>query len=176
MKDLIFIGGAQGVGKSTVIKEVKRISGINIFSTGTFYGQGNKNIHNPGDSIKDYLTNGFYGIIDTHYAGNSPYGLIRGLTRENLLSIASKKTIDLVLMELDFNTLLERRLRDNKRKRNNDVETCRRDIEMNSVYFHEYCKELNIEGLKITNYDINLAIRRILERIKWHQKNKKNNL
>ena len=69
MKDLIFIGGAKGVDKSTVIARIKEIIDIQVVNTGDIYRRAIEKWANPEDEIVDYLINYHFGLVDTHYTG-----------------------------------------------------------------------------------------------------------
>src|SRR3989338_7194236 len=109
MKDLIFIGGAKGVGKSTLVEKLRTYFSINVINTGEFFIQARENGLNYDQEISEYLKNKHRGLVDTHYAGYQGNGFVRGISREGLLAIKSLKTIELVLIDLDLQTLLKRR-------------------------------------------------------------------
>ncbi len=169
MKDLILIGGAKGVGKSTVIDKIRERMNIEVVNTGDIYWYSIKKGLDPEKEIADYLINYHLGLVDTHYTGGyykTPDGghFPRGLSKENLIFINSVKSIDLILLDLDEKNLIQRRI-DSKERKYHDVEVMRKELEMNRYYFGEYCKDLSIAGLIITNSDINKAISLIIGRI-----------
>ena len=106
------------------------------------------------------------GLVDTHYAGYSAQGFVRGISRKNLLAIASRKSIDIILLDLDVDTLFERRTRDILSKRSLDKEHMQKELVANRAYFEQYCKDLLISGLVVLNYDTENSMSKILKRIK----------
>ncbi len=166
MKDLILIGGAKGVGKSTVISEIKKITKINVVNTGEICINAIKNKLNPEEEIRNYLIKHHYGIVDTHYTGGySNKGFSRGLSKEYLLDIAESKSIDLILLDLDEESLFKRRY-GSKEKKYQDREAIRKELEMNRYYFEQYCKDLLISGFTILNTEVKKTVDAIWGRIK----------
>lgn len=169
MKDLIFIGGARGVGKSILIKRIKETINVGSISTGNIVVEARKKNTDPEIEIFNCLSTQHYRIVDTHYAGYSKEGLVRGLSKHHLLNLKKIKSIDLILIDLDKESLLKRRLNDAGKpvfplEGGYSIE---KELEMNRYYFDEYCKDLLIQGLKIFNIDLNKTFYKIMERLKW---------
>ncbi|MBU3907352.1 MAG: AAA family ATPase [Nanoarchaeota archaeon] len=165
MKDLIFIGGAKGVGKSTVLEYLKKHVQIEVVNTGDLFTKSKQNGLNPEEAIKAYLIDVHNGMVDTHYAGGYSVGKFsRGLSRENLLRIASVKSIDLILFDLDKKTLFKRRC-GNKEEKYQDVNLIDLELKKSREYFRQYCEDLLISGLVIDNIDLDRTMELVLGRI-----------
>ncbi len=172
MKDLIFIGGAKGIGKSTLIKKIKESINIDSISTGNIVVEARKKNIDPEVEIFNCLSAQYYGIIDTHYVGYSKEGLVRGLSKHHLLNLKKIKSIDLILLDLDKEFLLKRRL-NNAEKPVFPLEewySIEKELEMSRYYFDQYCKDLLIQGLKIFNIDLNETFYEIMERLEWQKR------
>lgn len=166
MADLILIGGAKGVGKTKIIDALQQSCSLKVINTGHFFLEALDQCSEPETSITDYLINGFNGVVDTHYAGYSKSGFVRGLSPSNLRKVSLVKTIDLILLDLDYNTLLERRLQDNAKRRIYEPELVLKELEANRHYFQEYCRELSKPGLHLYNYNFDQTLNTIMGRIK----------
>ena len=166
MKDLIFIGGAKGIGKSTIIDLLMNQVKINVINTGELVFEARKLNQDVESRISDYLMGDFKGIVDTHYAGglyNKSFP--RGLSKDNLLKIAKHKSIDLILLETDEEILINRR-KLGKPERYHDPEVIHLELEMSRIYFKQYCNELSISGLIINNLYPEKTVSDIMRRIK----------
>jgi adenylate kinase len=165
VKDLVFIGGAKGVGKTAIIERMIQSYPIKTTNTGKIFISARDIGENPENKIYSSLAS-FQGIVDTHYAGYLGEGFIRGMSREHLLNLYETKSIELVLIDLDIETLIQRISNDTNRIRKINKEHAKMELEMNRQYFNEYCKDLLISGLAVTNLKIESTIETILEKIK----------
>lgn len=166
MKDLVFIGGAKGVGKSTIIDRLARSVEFKVVNTGDIYVYARDNELNPEQEIAMYLIHNHKGIVDTHYTGGYSNGNFpRGLAKKYLLNIAKVKSIDFILLDIDKETLFKRRCT-SKPKKYQDKDVICLELKMNRYYFKQYCNELLISGLIIKNESIDQTINKILRRIK----------
>ena len=163
--DLIFIGGAKGVGKTTLLHQLQQMTNLSCINTGEIFIYAKQNFLNPEEEICDYLLDTHYGLVDTHYAGYSSGQFVRGLSKENLFQINLYKKMDFILIELEPNLLLERRFNDSNNKRIKEIRLINEEIKLNRTYFEEYCRELSINGLIVQNLDINETINILLRRI-----------
>ena len=168
MEKLVILGGAKGVGKSTLIQRLVKIKPLRIVNSGEIVASAlNKNL-DPEEAIKGYLLETSADLIlDTHYAGYTPKGFIRSLSANSLCVIKKVKSIDLILLDLDTQSLIKRRTEDENKKRipprGFSAET---ELEMNRVYFREYCKDLSIPGITIINYNLNKTLEQVINWIK----------
>jgi adenylate kinase len=167
MKDLIFIGGPKGIGKSTIILELNKYLQLPVVNTGEIVIQSKARGLSPEKEIEKYLIEDFRGIVDTHYAGSYNGGGVfpRGLSKEALINIQKRKSIDFILLETNEETLFFRRL-NHKSERYHDRKVMQLEIEYSRIYFEEYCKDLLIPGKIIDNTEINSAVLGILDFIK----------
>lgn len=165
MKDLIFLGGAKGTGKSTVIKRLQEYRKIDTINTGEIYLKAIKNRIDPEKAICDFLVGDYKGIVDTHYTGGySNGGFSRGLSKENLKGISKSKSIDLILLDLEEDILLKRRC-ESKEEKYRDRRVMCLELESNRNFFEEYCKDLLITGMRILNIDCSATVKQINCRI-----------
>jgi len=168
MEKLVIIGGAKGVGKSTLIQRLIKIKPMRIVNTGEIVISALNKKLDPEEKIKGYLLeNSTDLIMDTHYAGYTPHGFIRGLSTKSLHTIKEAKSIDLILLDLDTQSLIKRRTEDENKKRippsGFSAET---ELEMNRVYFREYCKDLSMPGITLINYNLNKTLEQVINWIK----------
>ncbi len=157
--DIILIGGAKGTGKSTITKKISEITGKNHLHTGTLFLDADKNLEIYEKMLFEKVA-GFSGIMDTHYAGYHADGFCRGISEGLLKNIGKMKT-GLVLIELDVDTLYERRMID-KKIRIMDKKHMSEELYWNRKYFNEYCDELRIEGKSLSNYDLENTINGVI--------------
>ena len=155
-KELIFIGGARGVGKSTIIKEANEILKLPVLYTGKIYKEAiEKNIEPEQSIYKNIMTH--KGFVDTHYAGKNGNKFKRNIKKENLINIAHKRDeIKFVLIDLNLEELLERRKKDNyknRKIRNLSIDETLEELELNKEYFNKYIQETGKEGFIINNKD-----------------------
>jgi len=98
-------------------------------------------------------------IADTHYAGfiDGIYSgeFERGLYEKELDFLASKTNLELILIDMEPDLLLERRLSDKFNNRDYDFENLKKELDANRTYFQEYCEQLKKEGVLIKESDFN---------------------
>jgi len=164
MKNLIFIGGAKGVGKSTLIEHVRYFKDIPVINTGKIYIQAKNANKNPELEIINALKT-YEGIVDTHYAGYFGNGFVRALSEDNLKELAVTVSLDCILVEINLEQLLTRRHKDSQKDRIIDINHAGTELEENKKHFLEYCKNLNIDGLILANESIEQSVQQILRRI-----------
>lgn len=163
--DLIFVGGAKGVGKTSLLGRLQQVTNLSCINTGEIFTYARQNKLNPEEEISNYLLNSHFGLVDTHYAGYSSNKFVRGLSKDSLHKISLSKRIDLILIELEPEILMERRINDPNIERIKDIRLINEEIELNRMYFKEYCSDLSIEGLVVQNIDIDQTINVLLRRI-----------
>jgi adenylate kinase len=164
MVDLAIIGGAKGVGKSSLIQKVSEQTGKPSINTGEIFLRARREGLNFETELQKAFVN-HYGLVDTHYVGYSGCGFIRGMSEELLLGLKGLKSIDLVLVDLDLDTLMQRRSTDLRETRIFNPEHAGKELEMNRYYFNEYCKEITIKGLIVKNYNLDAAAKEIARRV-----------
>lgn len=103
----------------------------------------------------DFAMNNTGYIIDTHYAGHTQgtfkNAYRRGLSEDNLELLAIEKELMFVLVDLDANTLQERRRTNKKTKHNLDINHIICELDMNRKYFQDYCSQTNYPAQIIFN-------------------------
>jgi adenylate kinase len=166
MKDLVFIGGAKGVGKTTIVSKLSKLMGIPMVNTGEIVLRARNIGLDPELEIEKYLCGQFRGIVDTHYTGGY-FGekFSRGLSKMSLLSIGRVKSVDLVLLEVNDDVLFQRRL-DCRSPKYQDKQVMHLELECNRAYFHEYCKDLLTCGRIINNVDLNDTVLNLIDFVK----------
>lgn len=171
---LYFIGGAKGVGKTSLLEEVHRKKNLELINTGDFFNKANKlNENNSKDIAKknmiNFLSNGTPMIVDTHYAGflEGIYSgkFERGLYWNELELINSHNDLELVLIDLDISILKQRRINDNLNERDYSIENIKKELEFNRLYFYEYCAQLSKKGTVIQNIDYNESLKQLSDLI-----------
>ena len=76
------------------------------------------------------------------------------------------KTIELVLIDLDLQTLLKRREKDKRIGRELDAVHAQIELGMNRLYFDEYSKDLLTPGVIIKNINLDEAFSSLLKALK----------
>jgi adenylate kinase len=165
MKEVYMIGGAKGVGKSSVIKLVSESTGLPVINTGDFFSGKEPKIDTIS-RIVEYLHKNAPLIADTHYAGfvNGVFGgqFERALPEEHLELLSKNAYPELFLIDLHPDELLMRRRNDIYNKRDLNSEHATRELEENRRYFSEYCKQLKKEGYVIPNDSSEESARKVL--------------
>lgn len=165
MKDLIFVGGAKGVGKTSVLKEVSKMIPIEIINTGKIYTATRIRGEDSEKAIFDSLVH-HNGIVDTHYVGYKGNGFVRGLSSVYLKKLEAIKKIDLVLIDLNAKDLIERRRKDISMRRIEDYNHMERELGENRHYFWQYCEDLLTQGYVLFNKDLETCVSKLLEIIR----------
>lgn len=163
MKDLILIGGAKGVGKTTLLEALNKMYSVPLMNTGDIVVKARECGSDPEEEVYNFLMGEYSGMVDTHFVGYQGKGFVRALSREHLLSINQKKTIDLVLIDLDLDTVLKRRLKDPLKERIYSPEHTARELERSRYFFKKYCGDLNVPGIVIINNNREDSIKRLTE-------------
>lgn len=175
MEEVYFIGGAKGSGKSTICKIFSTITGLKIVNTGDFFSSQESPIHTK-KRIIEFLVDNSPIIVDTHYAGfiGGVYSgkFERGLYIEELNHLNNDTNLELILLDLDFNTLIKRRLKDKENHRDTNKTNMCKELKYSKSFFLEYCNQLKKEGEIIKNGDLDESIKRILK-IYWRKQNGK---
>jgi len=164
-ENAFFIGGAKGVGKSSVLRTLGEYVNLEIVNTGDFFNRANKMYERSvakklaKQELINYIINKSPLIADTHYAGflNGIYsGMFeRGLYPDELEQLANSVNLELILVEADPQLVYERRLKDKTKGVDRDLvlENIKKEIDANRKYFEEYCQQLNKEGYVVKNVD-----------------------
>jgi len=173
---IYFIGGAKGVGKSSLLnsKTIKN-KGLQIVNTGDFFNRANKiYTYNVKEKAKqdmlNYLISNTPLIADTHYAGflNGIFSgrFERGLYLEELAFLDNNSDLELILITLDPKVALERRKKDLINQRDLNFDRIKKEIEANQSYFEEYCSQLQKQGTIIENMNYDVAVKSLDKKIK----------
>ncbi len=178
--ELIIIGGARGVGKTTVAKKVFEIlQGSYVHPGDQFmrYMYSKPWIGDPkiieGMALHEILNAPKPTIVDLHYkAYTKPTGYVDGFCEDSLKVLADNYgKIKLYLIELDADTLYDRRMSDpNKtaKKRKLDKEIIAEELRQNKEGFEHFVKQMEkitvVEPKIIVNEDLETTINEILDR------------
>lgn len=173
-KKAYLIGGAKGVGKSTLLKHLIKKIDLEIINTGSIFIEfQDSGIFDYKMKAKEYIINYVINnsplILDTHYAGflkNVSNGFERGLTVEEVNTIAEKVDLELILIESSIEQVYKRRVNDKFKVRNLDYANTEKEILANRLYFQEYCTQLSKPGKIIINNDLFKSERLLYEFIK----------
>ncbi|MBI4919011.1 hypothetical protein HY837_03715 [archaeon] len=176
--ELIIIGGARGVGKTTVAKKVfELLHGSYVHPGDHFirYMYSKPWIGDPkiieGMALHEILNAPKPTIVDLHYkAYTKPTGYVEGFCDDSLKVLADNYSkIKLYLIELDVDTLYERRMSDpNKtnKKRKLEKETITEELKQNKEGFEHFVKQMQnltiVEIKVIVNTDLEKTIDEIL--------------
>lgn len=159
---ITLVGGAKGTGKSTISKKVSETIGTGYLHTGTLFSEAGKDKEIYERILLEKIS-GFSGIIDTHYAGYHADGFCKGISSGSLRNF-QKTNIGIILIDLDAETLYDRRAHDDK-KRVLDKKHISEELYWNRKYFNEYCDELGIEGKILVNDGLERTISEVIKYI-----------
>ena len=171
LDDLIIIGGARGVGKTTIAKKYFALTGgsyihpgdqfIKYVYNGTPAVEESKVIE--GMALHEILNSPKSTIVDLHYSAYvKPIGFVKGFCDDSLKILAREyKNISLYLIDLPAEILLERRLSDSNKevkKRKMDLETIKEELKQNKEGFQHFVdflsKYTSVKFKVIVNDDI----------------------
>lgn len=164
-----FMGGAKGVGKTALIREVSLRTLIPHINTGDFFAQpGSK--EEITDNIVKCLSLNAPLIADTHYAGFIG-GIFsgnfeRGLNTEQLGRLLERTNVEFLLITLPLEQLLLRRMNDKDSVRDSDAVNIYEELKHNELYFREYCEQAKKQGTVIENICLSDSLCKLLEIIK----------
>lgn len=171
-RELVIIGGARGVGKSTLSKMYCSHQGASY--------------HNPGDWFEKYLykvdSTFIEGIVthdvlsspkpvvDMHFATYvKPWGFRRGFCDDSLKMLSEYfGTICLYLVEVDAQKLYDRRVADVSKKRKLDIDIIREELNQNAQAFEHFVKVLSkksvVHARKIVNSDLEDTLNELIKK------------
>ncbi len=176
--ELIIIGGARGVGKTTIAKEVsKQLSGSYVHPGDKFikYFYSGLNIRETkiieGMALNEVLNSPKPTIVDLHYKFYSKSnGWGDGFCDDSLTILAQNYSkIKLYLVELDAGTLYQRRLADpnkEKKKRKIEKEVIQEELRQNKEGFQRFVdflgKLTRVESKVVVNNDFQKSLEEIV--------------
>jgi adenylate kinase len=160
-KKTLFMGGAKGTGKTTLCRALSICFNLPILNTGDFFS-----VQTPIEESKRRIINFIIKksplIVDTHYAGfiGGIYSgkFERGLYNQELKRLLGDIDLELVLIDLDGNTLTDRRKRDNLNTRDLDPKNASNELYHNRIFFYQYCAEIKKPGKVILNYNLQSSL------------------
>ena len=177
--NLYFVGGAKGVGKSSVLSHVKESIDASIVNTGDFFkreklinasASSREVIRVAKQKLLDHIIRENTLIIDTHYAGfkDNIYTprFERGLNYYELKYLEKNRNLEFILITIDPHTLYERRIMDDNNKRDYNFSNIQKELKANEKFFDKYCRELNKKEYRITNNDVKQSAKDIIKIIK----------
>ena len=162
MHKLIIIGGAKGVGKTSLTSTLATECGLIRIESGKLIIEYRAMNPQPPFSLKDYIANSIAqirqdSILDAHFAQYSEIEELtrefqRGLEPEHIIKLSQQFDIYPCLVEVPYYELLQRRMKEPK-KRSIETEIIIEELEFNRKAYQMYLKELNKKPIIITNDD-----------------------
>ncbi|PIN82015.1 hypothetical protein COV11_00115 [Candidatus Woesearchaeota archaeon CG10_big_fil_rev_8_21_14_0_10_30_7] len=180
LDELIIIGGARGVGKTTLAKEFfKRTQGSYVHPGDQFIKyqySGEPRINESkiieGLALAEILKAPKPIIVDLHYRAYSKFeGWVNGFCMDALKVLASNyDKVKLYLIDLDENTLYDRRMNDQDRiekRRKLDKNIIKEELEQNRAGYEFFIKTISpitcVEAKIIINKDFNTALDELIQ-------------
>ena len=175
---LILIGGAKGVGKTTIIKRYAERHPVDCAFSSRLYWQHKD--HYPFPQIKEMMLEDILArtspilLVDTHYANLSrQYGIRPAWSPAHLARIADAPHISGVrayLLYASPESVRDRRKNDRDKLRRVDIRSIRGDLEANERYFPalvSFLKERNrlVDAGRIENTTLDATVTAFEERI-----------
>ncbi|MDD3160017.1 MAG: hypothetical protein PHQ98_03550 [Candidatus ainarchaeum sp.] len=157
---IYFFGGAQGVGKTTLLKKISAEKKIPLINTGSYFSNDESIEISKQRFVKDILSYSEKIIIDGHYVGfkylNNSIEFEKGLSDDELNILINNSAIILILIDLNSFELTKRRKFDSK-NRQKDIVNVSKELHLSRTYFYKYCNFTNQFGKVIYNYQFNAA-------------------
>ena len=169
---IYLMGGAKGVGKSTIIQNAIKNIYLPVVNTGNFFNLAEKTSPENYKSIAkqnmlSYLINNAPLIADTHYAGfiNNIYEpkFERGLSELELHVLNKNVDLTCILIDMEPEILAERRKLDLVNERDQNLVSMCKELDANRKYFISYCDQLAIEGTVIKNNELDESIKEFIK-------------
>lgn len=166
MNQIFLVGGAKGVGKTSLINRVSEEGAIMAVSTSRFVDELKRlkdSEYLETEEVNEYLCqrlialSGNDMVVDTHYAtypvSETPYRPFkRGMGRHQLERIAKVFDINLCLVSIEPKDLLKRREQD-KRERIKDPVMISEELDYNKMAAEIYARDLGKRLMILKNDD-----------------------
>ncbi|MAG07464.1 hypothetical protein CMI46_01460 [Candidatus Pacearchaeota archaeon] len=166
-KQIIFIGGSKGVGKTSLARAVSEELNLEYINTGDRFRKYRPQFDKKFCQELIDLDHGV--LIDTHYAASSsktPYDLNIGLDEKYQMHLRFNSNYGgkIILIEASPEVILERRAQNGDPRRCLDIEQIVKENNFNSAYSKIYASCLNLshhifknEGFSIDKSIIKLS-------------------
>ncbi|MFW9875616.1 MAG: ATP-binding protein [Candidatus Thorarchaeota archaeon] len=159
---LVLIGGAKGVGKSTVLDELSKDFPFEIVNTGNIVKLVKNNSFNYEQIILHLISKQEGLIFDTHYAVyDGDDGFKRNKLYDLLPKIDQKRNMKLILVDSTPEIILKRRKKDVSRSRRMEFNHIKRELEKNREYFQDFCNYISTEGTVIFNNTLDQCLNNV---------------
>lgn len=153
-KELIFIGGSKGIGKTTLAKAVSSELGFEYINTGErlrFYRP-----EFDRKFVQKLINSKGKFIIDTHYVTSSsktPDDFSMGIDEkyQMYLRFNSDYTGKIILIEANPKTVLERRRKEGDERRCFELEQIIKENNLNSTYSNIYASCIDLPHITLKN-------------------------
>lgn len=171
IKQLLFIGGSKGIGKTSLAKAISRRLQFEYINTGEKFRKYRPEFDNKLVEELINLEKNF--VIDTHYATSSrktPYNFHIGLNEDSQKKLREKSLYSgkIIIIKAKPETILIRRLKDGEERRCLELHQIIKENEYNELYAKIYSFYLNLPYVEFNNEQLSLdkSINNLLEAIK----------
>ncbi len=158
-KELIFIGGSKGVGKTSLAKAISHLLDFEYINTGERFRRYRPEFDKK--FIQELIDNEGKFVVDTHYAASSsktPYDFHMGIDEkyQMYLRFNSEYSGKVILVEADPELVLQRRRKEGEERRCSELEQIVKENNFNSVYSRIYSSCLNLSHYLLRNEDLSM--------------------
>ncbi len=158
-KELIFIGGSKGVGKTSLARAISSLLDLEYINTGERFRRYRPEFDKR--FIQELIDTEGKFIIDTHYAASSsktPYDFHMGIDEKYQMHLRfnSEYSGKIILVEANPELVLQRRQKDGEERRCLELEQIIKENNFNSAYSKIYSSCLNLPHYLLRNKDLSI--------------------